>query len=66
MAEHPTHEEVEARMRALIAEAGLAEPDAVEHEPRAVVLLWHGPKVAVVIDLDEEGAPIVADAVADN
>jgi hypothetical protein len=48
--QHP-HHEVERRFRALMSEAGLPEPDAVSHEPDALVCLWHGPKVAVVVEL---------------
>ena len=49
-------------MRALIEDAGIAPPDAVEHAPTSVVLLWHEQKLAVVVDLDEEGEPIGDDA----
>ena len=48
-------------MRALIDDAGIAPPDAVEHAPTSVVLLWHEHKLAVVVDLDEEGEPISAE-----
>jgi hypothetical protein len=61
MTTHPSHAEVEARMRALIDDAGLAPPDAVEHAPTSVVLLWHERKLAVVVDLDDQGEPISAD-----
>jgi hypothetical protein len=57
----PDHADVEARMRALIEDAGIAPPDAVEHAPSSVVLLWHEQRLAVVVDLDEEGEPIGAD-----
>jgi hypothetical protein len=59
MDDHPSHATVEARMRELIEDAGVAAPDAVVYEPRAVVLLWHEPEVAVVIDLDDGEAPEV-------
>jgi hypothetical protein len=62
MPTQPSHTEVEARMRALVEDAGLAPPDAVEHAPTSVVLLWHEQKLAVVVDLDEEGEPIGDDA----
>lgn len=61
MPSHPSHDEVEARMRALIDDAGIAPPDAVEHAPTSIVLLWHEQKLAVVVDLDEEGEPVSAD-----
>jgi hypothetical protein len=61
MPSHPTHAAVEARFRQLIEDAGLAPPDAVEHEEAAVVLIWHEQKLAVVIDLDEDGEPIAVD-----
>ncbi|HEX4692495.1 MAG TPA: hypothetical protein VH276_17485 [Solirubrobacteraceae bacterium] len=62
MPTHPSHAEVEGRMRALIDDAGIAPPDEVEHAPTSVVLLWHEHKLAVVVDLDEEGAPISPEA----
>ena len=61
MSTQPNHAEVEARMRALIDEAGVAPPDAVEHAPTSVVLLWLEQQLAVVVDLDEEGEPVAAD-----
>jgi hypothetical protein len=48
----PTHQEVESRVRELLAQGDLPEPDSVEHRAESVVFLWHGPKVAVVVDLD--------------
>jgi hypothetical protein len=50
------HEDAERRMRALLPEAGLPQPDDVEYRERSVVLLWHETKLAVVIDLED--APV--------
>jgi hypothetical protein len=54
--ETPTHRDAERRMRELVREADLPEPDEVryEFEPDEVVLLWREPKFAVVIELDED------------
>jgi hypothetical protein len=54
----PRHREAEARFRSLITEAELAQPDAVEYREASLVFLWHGPKVAIVVDLDEGGEPV--------
>lgn len=50
----PDRREVEARMRELIAGAGLPPPDAVEHDPGEVVFFWHEQKLVVSIDLADE------------
>jgi hypothetical protein len=57
------HEDAEQRMRELIQGAGLPDPDEVRYEfdPNEVVLTWHDPKLAVVIDLEDDGPqPILA------
>jgi hypothetical protein len=53
----PTHQDAEQRMRELIQGAGLPDPDEVRYEfdPNEVVLTWHDPKLAVVIDLEDDG-----------
>jgi hypothetical protein len=48
-----THREVEARFRALLADADLPAPDDVGYEPESVVFYWHEPKLAVVVDFDD-------------
>ncbi len=55
--ETPTHGDAERRMRELIENAGLPEPDEVRHEfePNEVVFVWCEPKLVVVVDLDEDG-----------
>jgi hypothetical protein len=53
----PTHEEVEARFRRLLRDADLPEPDGAAREPGSVTFYWHGPKVAVIVDLDDGGPP---------
>jgi hypothetical protein len=47
----------EAAMRALLANEDLPEPDEVEQDldSEEIVLLWHEPKVAVVIELWDDG-----------
>lgn len=54
MSQPPSHHAVEQHFRALIADAGLPAPDAVEHEPDAVTFYWHGPRVAVVVERGSE------------
>jgi hypothetical protein len=48
----PTHAEVEKRIRRLLADNGLAEPDDVVRRPAELVLLYHRQKVALVIELE--------------
>ena len=47
--------EVEAAMQELIAASGLEPPDTVEHQSGAVIFKWTEPKLAVVVDLLDEG-----------
>jgi hypothetical protein len=47
------HRTVEAHFRSLVEEAGVGPPDRVEYQARAVVFLWDGPQVAVVVDFDD-------------
>jgi hypothetical protein len=42
----------EQRMRELLADADLPQPDEVEHRGSELVLRWHEQKRAVVIELD--------------
>jgi len=53
----PSPEEAEERFRALLRENEMPEPDAVEHDPAAeeLIFLWHEQKLAVVIELSEDG-----------
>jgi hypothetical protein len=46
------HAEAERAMRALLDDAGLPAPDAVEYDDASVLFLWHDKKLAVVVDLD--------------
>ena len=54
MAETTRHEEIETHFRALVADADLPPPDDVGYEPESVVFYWHEPKLAVVVDFDED------------
>ncbi len=50
----PTRDDAEAAMRRLLSENSLPQPDEVlPHEDGGIRCLWHEPKVAVIIDLDE-------------
>jgi hypothetical protein len=49
-----THREIETRFRALLDDADLPAPDDVGYEPESVVFYWHEPKLAVVVDFDDE------------
>ncbi len=55
--ERPNPQQVEARFRNLVDEGGFAQPDDVEHDLEAgeLIFFWHEPKVAVVIELSEDG-----------
>ena len=50
----------EARMREILAEAGLPEPDEVEYRDGEIALRWYEQKLEVVVD----GIPDVDDAAA--
>jgi len=47
------HRLAEASFRRLITSAGLDQPDEVDYDPDSLIFRWAGPKVAVVVDLDE-------------
>ena len=47
------------RFRRLVEDAGLEPPDAVTYEHESVTFFWTGPRVAVMVDLDDAEAPIV-------
>jgi hypothetical protein len=49
----PTPAEAEERLRKLIADAGLPQPDEVRHRPGEVVLMYHEQKLAFVFELSE-------------
>lgn len=49
------HEAAERAMRELLTGEGLPQPDEVEYRESSIVLLWHETKLAVVIDLDDDG-----------
>ena len=53
----PNHRDAERRMREIVRNAELPEPDEVRYEfdPNEVVLMWNEPRLAVVIDLEDEG-----------
>jgi hypothetical protein len=53
----PDHRDAERRMREIVRNADLPEPDEVRYEfdPDEVVLMWNEPKLAVVIDLEDDG-----------
>jgi hypothetical protein len=48
------HDEIETRFRALVDDAELPAPDSVSYEPESVTFYWHGQKLAVVVDFDED------------
>jgi hypothetical protein len=50
-------DEAERAMRRLLREHELPEPDEIlDHEDGGIVCLWHGPKVAIVVDLEPRTA----------
>ena len=52
-----TPQEVEERFRQVLAEGDVEQPDEVEYDSAAneLIFLWHGPKVAIVVELDADG-----------
>jgi hypothetical protein len=46
----------ERRMRELLEENGLPEPDEVEYGYGCIRMLFHEPKTALIIDIDEPDA----------
>ena len=54
MAPTTRHDEIETRFRELVDDAELPAPDSVSYEPESVTFYWHEPKLAVVIDFDED------------
>jgi hypothetical protein len=53
----PSPADAEARMRALLLEADLPEPDEIVHDAGQdeLVLLWRDQKLAVVVELRPSG-----------
>jgi hypothetical protein len=47
----------ELRFRELLSSEGLAQPDEVEHRPDELVFVWHEQKLAVVVELNDDGTP---------
>ena len=56
----PRNQLVEDRMRQLLDETGLPQPDDIAHLSRAVIFLWYDTKAFVLVDLDEmpDGDPL--------
>jgi hypothetical protein len=55
----PTHAEAEERIRRLLVDNGLPEPDEVVRRPAELVLLNHQQKLAFVFELEASDAPKV-------
>jgi hypothetical protein len=49
--------DAERRMRALLEQEGLPEPDEVEYGHTCIRLLWKESKACVVVDIDEVDEP---------
>jgi uncharacterized protein YfaA (DUF2138 family) len=50
--ERAERDEAEREMRRLLREHDLPEPDEIlDHDDGGIVCLWHGPKVAIVVDM---------------
>jgi hypothetical protein len=45
--------EAEEKMRRLLADNGMPEPDEVQYGHTCIRLLWHDQKAVVVVDIDE-------------
>jgi hypothetical protein len=48
----PTHAEAEERIRRLLVDNGLPEPDDVVRRPAELVLLYHEQRLAFVFELE--------------
>jgi hypothetical protein len=46
----------EVKIRELLAEQGIPEPDTIEYGEDCVRLFWDGPKVVLVVDLESDDA----------
>jgi hypothetical protein len=57
----PAHRDAESRFLRLVSDAGLDPPDTITYEAESVTFFWTEPKVAVIVDLDDAEAPVVAD-----
>ena len=55
----PRHLEAEVRFRAMLADAEIDPPDAVEYGYTCVRFFWNGPKVVAVVDLEDAESPVV-------
>ena len=49
----PRHRAAESRLRRLLTDSELPQPDDVEYTRESVIFLWQEPKVAVFIDFDD-------------
>jgi hypothetical protein len=55
--ERAGRDEAERAMRRLLRDHDLPEPDEIlDHDEGGIVCLWHGPKVAIVVDLEPRAA----------
>jgi hypothetical protein len=49
----PRHRAAESRLRQLLTDSELPQPDDVEYTCGSVIFLWQEPKAAVFVDLDD-------------
>ncbi|HEX8854466.1 MAG TPA: hypothetical protein VF752_02615 [Thermoleophilaceae bacterium] len=49
----PMHEAAELKMRELLEDNDLPQPDEIEHEETSIVLTWHESKLVVMVDLTD-------------
>lgn len=49
-----SHLAAEAQFRQLVVSAGVDPPDDVEYRSDSLVFFWQGPKLAVVVELDDD------------
>ena len=47
------HEAAERKMRELLEDNDLPQPDEVEYEETSIVLTWHESKLVVMVDLTD-------------
>ena len=50
--------QAESRLRELLTDEGMPQPDEVEYGFTCIRFFWHEPKLCVIVDIDEETGAI--------
>jgi hypothetical protein len=62
--ERPSRDDAEHAMRRLLRDHDLPEPDEILDHEDGIVCLWHGPKVAVIVEIEPRAGSGEARAVS--